>query len=421
MNNRFSITSYVGFYFCFLCYVYLDYISIFFISEGFRSSFNFFKFIESFILVLVLGFLIPITRVTVGSFFSTILFLFVFIPIAVLFSCADSSRYAFYSAFSPALFIMFCTNYLSNKNLNFTVPHIKKSYTMGIYLISSIIALFIAKIIFSGSILNLNFDISKVYDVREEQTGLLYDGVWGYLTNWSVKVFSICAIILSLYRKKYYVFIMLIVLQFVFFGVTTHKSTFFYAIMAVGTYFLSMRYDANIKIVKYSIVAITASFLLAVIFDNVIVGSFALRRAIFVPAYLHYVYFDFFTDNQFVYWSNSALSSFIDYPYHENTARVIGSYLGKPSMAANNGFIASGYMHAGLFGVAFYSFSLFLVLFFLDYFRKNLPVNVIVAFSVAPIISVLTSSDLVTSLLTHGLLIMLLFVYLLSSNPTGKN
>jgi hypothetical protein len=259
-----------------------------------------------------------------------------------------------------------------------------------------------------------------VYVYREEQTSLLYSGIWGYLTNWVIKVFSICAIILSLYKKKYNFFLFLIFLQFIFFGITTHKSTFFYAVMAVGVYFLSMRNDANIILLKYSIIAVTGSFVLAVVFDNIIVGSFILRRAVFVPAYLHYVYLDFFSDNQFIYWSNNALSTFIDYPYHESSAKVIGAYLGKPDMAANNGFIASGYMHAGIFGIAFYTLTLFTIMFLLDYFRKNLPVNVIAAFSVAPITSVMTSSDLITSLLTHGLLMMLFIVYLLSSNSIEK-
>lgn len=56
--------------------------------------------------------------------------------------------------------------------------------------------------------------------------------------------------------------------------------------------------------------------------------SMFIRRVFFVPGKLSYDYFDFFAENHFIYWSNSFLSHFIEYPYSLPLAELIGNYEG---------------------------------------------------------------------------------------------
>ncbi len=74
------------------------------------------------------------------------------------------------------------------------------------------------------------------------------------------------------------------------------------------------------------------------------------RRLMFLPSLLDYCFFDFFNDN-YLYWSNSFLKFFIDYPYPEIAAKLIGdTYFDMPEMAANNGLISDGFSNAGFLG-----------------------------------------------------------------------
>lgn len=420
LSKKIRAILFLNLYFCFLLYVYVDYISVVFEYEGFSSDFDIIRFFEAFFLVNIISPFIVTDRKSTSTFFSTLLFLIVFIPIAALYVGSSEDRFAFYIAFFAVLYVCFIVYIFSKSNIFIKIPHVRAGTKIAIYVMVFFVLLFLIKMLLNGALFNINFDLTKVYELRDAQQALIYDGVWGYLTNWTVKVFSIALVIYSLYSRHYLVFLSLVLLQFVFFGVTTHKSTFFYVVVSVVIYYFLKRDDANYSFIKIFVISIISSFLIANLLSNIYVGSFLLRRALFVPANLHFVYVDFFSQNNFVFWSNSILKSFVDYPYTTSTANVIGLYLGKPGLAANNGFIASGYMQAGVVGVAIYSIVLTKVFILFDMLRKSLPSNVIAAISIGPILSVLTSADLLTSLLTHGLLIVIIVSYFLNSKISKK-
>ena len=139
-----------------------------------------------------------------------------------------------------------------------------------------------------------------------------------------------------------------------------------------------------------------------------------IRRAFFVPAKLTFDYYDFFSSNPLVYWSSSITSSFIDYPYSTNTALLMGEYLGDSTTSANNSFLSTGYMHAGVPGMIFYGLFVGFLFRLVDALAKcRLPVWVSVSVIIIPSQALLTSSDLPTALLTQGFGISLFLLFLL--------
>jgi hypothetical protein len=157
---------------------------------------------------------------------------------------------------------------------------------------------------------------------------------------------------------------------------------------------------------------ISFSYFIFIIFDNNLYGSLFIRRVFFVPSFLTFTYYEFFSNEQFIFWSNSITSKFIEYPFDLYPAKLIGAYLGTDAHA-NNSFLSTGYMHAGIVGILFYSiiFSLILRLFdSIVYNQKFIWISVAVV--IIPIRSMISSADLPTALLTHGVFISLVLTVL---------
>ena len=107
------------------------------------------------------------------------------------------------------------------------------------------------------------------------------------------------------------------------------------------------------------------------------------------------------------------MSPFLTYPYDISLTHVIGQYIGYEGMGANNGYVSSGFAHAGYFGVLFYSFILGLLLKLInDMTYDKLPLWFSISISIGPLRTVLINSDLFTSMLTHGLFISLIIIFL---------
>ena len=116
-----------------------------------------------------------------------------------------------------------------------------------------------------------------------------------------------------------------------------------------------------------------------------------------------------------MYYSNSITSHFIEYPYAMSPALLIGDYLGARSYAINS-FLPTGFMRAGFFGMILYAFLFGLLLRLIESVaRYGVPVWMAVATMIIPSHALLTSADLPTALLTHGIGISSLLLFLLRS------
>jgi len=259
-----------------------------------------------------------------------------------------------------------------------------------------------------------NVDFSEVYKFREENSSLVGGGLLAYTNNWTFQVFSIYLISYALYYKRYFYVAALLLIQLYFFSIASHKSILFLPLLVFGSW-MYFRYSNSLLVLPIAFcLIIVVSIMSFYLFDDVWLSSLLSRRVFFVPANLCFVYFDFFSHNSQVYWSNSVLSALSAYPYGDlGVPYVIGDYLGRAGMGANNGYVSSGYAHAGLAGVLFYSVLIGLIIRLInDMTVYNMPIWVAVAISVVPLRNILLSSDLFTVMLTHGFGVAMILIYL---------
>ncbi len=291
------------------------------------------------------------------------------------------------------------------------LPTVKNGRRLAIFISLLFVLFLLAWYCMSG--VKYNLDFSKVYEFRENNAKLSSIGVLAYTNNWTYKIFNIFLITFALHYKKYLLLLLLLSFQVYFFAASAHKGVLFlpFIILSVYYYFRKTNSLTILPVAFTGILLITfASYYLL---NDIWLSSLFSRRLFFIPAHLTFVYFDFFSENPQIYWSNSVLSNFTTYPYDLSMSHVVGRYLGDEGMGANNGFIASGFAHAGLFGVILYSLIIGFILRFINDITYNiLPIWLAVGISVVPLRNLLISSDLFAVMLTHGFIVALILLFL---------
>jgi hypothetical protein len=146
------------------------------------------------------------------------------------------------------------------------------------------------------------------------------------------------------------------------------------------------------------------------------VNSYIIRRVIFTPAMLDSIFVNFFSSNEKYYWATSRFGSWaMESPYPVTAPYLIGEkYFSDPSMGANTGMIGSGFSNAGLYGVFLYSMVVGMLISSLNVYGKRIGHATVAAVSLVSVFYVVTTTDLTTAILSHGLLLLLVMLSLFS-------
>lgn len=375
---------------------------------GFELTLDLLKYVESWLIYLFFLYLFPKKFERPSNFFCAALLFIKILPLLVFYCFSDASREHLYVIASGAALI-----YILSRGRRLKLPFVKNGKNGVIFILWVGVMAVTFGFFKLGGYQLLNFNFLKVYEFRQASSEIFGGGSFAYLSNWAPKVFGPMLIAIYLFKKKYFTVFSIVVLHILWFGLSSHKGIALYPIMVVGVWFI-YRVSGMTSILAISL-ALIVSFSLAafIVFDDKIFGSMLIRRLFFVPSFLSFVYLDFFSQNQFVYWSNSLLSGFLSYPYEERPPVLISSFVGGDGYA-NNGLFASGYMHAGMLGVVFYAVVTGILFRLIDSLAcDNVPPWFLSCVFSVPVFTLLVSSDLPTTLLTHGLGIaaILVFVY----------
>lgn len=399
----------IGVVFRFLLEIsYRDFVHPVFEYAGFEMQPNFDKYIESWIMYIGALILIP-EKVSRPSHYIICIMFFVFIaPLLVYYGFADPDRWALYCVMTQYLIMI-----LVSKGRLVHVPVIRNGPALALGLNVLTVGVATAWMVASVGVSNFNLDLDAVYDFREEANNQIYSGALGYIAVWAATVSGPFILMLFLRRKNYMLAFGVFVLHAFWFSINTHKAVLFYPVLVVSIYIL-FKYSRATSIIPLTFSAVVALCLVDYFFTgSLFLSGMFIRRLFFVPSHLTFVYFDFFDDNPLVYWSNSFFTWFLNYPYNESIALVIGSYLGDSTLWANNSFFSTGYMHAGLLGIVLYGVVVGLILRILDSLAsKGIPLWGSLAITIVPFNNLATSADLPTTLLTHGLGYSIFVLYL---------
>ncbi len=312
----------------------------------------------------------------------------------------------------------------------FRVPSVNLHPMRGEALMLASLALVVMVIslqAFYGGLENFNLDIERVYEFRRESADNL-PAIFAYVYSNVSSVILPIIIVTAYINRSYVYFVGALALTIILFGMSHHKSVLFSPPVALFLYAsfnsrLISRYfpDVFIIIPSISIMEILFTRFFGYPGDISYLTSLIVRRVLFVPAMLDSKYIEFFSDNPFYYWSSSRFFSWATTSDYNLTAPfIIGyEYFRDLDTSANTGIVGSGFSNAGVPGVLAYSMATGLIIAFLNSVAERVGHAFVAAVSFVTIFNILSSADLLTSLLTHGLLLLL--IYLLVSPPSGSS
>ena len=269
-----------------------------------------------------------------------------------------------------------------------------------------------------GNVANFNLNLERVYDFRRNSAAEL-PWIFGYIySNISVAVIPVALSVAVLLRKNMLV-MFTILSSIILFGFTHHKSVFFtpLIVLVFCTLFSKMKSSVNIGwiFILIPIISLLEIYILKFLFVIETPGlftSYTVRRSLLVPPLIDSIYVDFFVNNAKYYWSTSKFSlGLIDSPSQLSAPFLIGSTVfGDQDMSANAGYLGSGFANAGVFGSASYAVFLGLLISALNSYGRLVGHVLVTSVSIILIVTVVTSTDPTTAILSHGLLALLLIL-----------
>lgn len=405
--------------FLLLQYSYSTFITKIWGYQGFLDFFSWGRFAYALVAIAISAVVLPVTK-RPSSFFLHLTLAIMLTPSLVAYAGSSlPDGFAIVSIFS-----FFTVNVISRVRLKpILLPILGPPAALGG--LCSILVIFVVSFAIYDGFQFINFDFTQVYALRDEVEENL-PGLYGYLTPIFTKaVVPVAVVIACIYRLRAAA-LTIAACSILLFAITTHKSMIFYPFVAAGIYYAGKgdRLTRNMIIVLSAIVLISLIDTYLYMAGQFSTGGWLtnlfVRRSLFTPSMLNYFYYDFFSTSPPYYWSQSRLTlGLVENPYPVAPPSLIGSvYFGASEMSANTGWIGSGMANAGVFGAILYSVGLGLLFSLIDSYGRIWGTTAVTAIGVVPIMTAITSADLVTLLLTHGMLVTL--VLLAIAAPAGR-
>lgn len=378
----------------------------------FELHFNVIKLVESYLLLLAIFIFMPKSSKKLSSITVELLILFSYIPMLTIFAFKDEVRIYMYAVTG-----FWITVFLLLHMPTIFLPSLKQAKIIcySVFISLSIIALVM---IYKYLGFSFNFDLTKVYHIRSRyvSTGV---PLTGYLFTWLGYIVNPVFFAIFVQRKKWICTAIVIFIQLLLFSVTGNKSFLFALPFVVVLMWIVTRKN----LLACTAIGLTAIILLGMLsyslMHDVWISSLFTRRALLVPAQLSFFYYDFFSNNDYTFLSQHRIfRTFLDYPYGRTPPHLIGEvYYNSPETGANNGIVADAYMNFGFIGFVLWSILLAIILRIIDSCSRGKNIKIVIGAIAMPVIT-LTNSALLTCLLTHGLLLALILLYLLPKEKT---
>lgn len=322
------------------------------------------------VLCAILFVFLPDEKKRPSSFFLKLIYLLIIIPMAVILGFSNENA-SFYILTCIGFAIVEWIVRLVDKEIGLPDSNLlTKCLIWGFYF--SIILVLVGIYKSNGMFTLEALNIYNVYNVRRR---FKLNKYVGYIFEWQYTVIIPFLIVRFLQKREYIKSLTFIGLQFVLYLYAGQKGILFIIPLTLFVYFVS-------KLKKFKELFITAFCGGTVIF---VIGGFAsrflnnlfdlfVRRVLLLPAWLKYLYFDFFQTNETMGLANTLWGKFLGVfqPYKEGIGYIISdAYFGLPEVNSNTGFIAEGIYRFGNIGVILVFLVLAFILLALDMFAQK--------------------------------------------------
>jgi len=368
------------------------------------------KIVESWVIFALLILLAPKRLRRLSDAFVAILLFGLITPLLSFYGLANQNRAHLYIVLLGYVLVL-----IFRKGRPFRLHVLKQGPLLSRTLVLLGAAGVTAWFVITGAYSYFQLDLRQVYEFRRLVGQDINVGVMSYVNVWAYKVFGPTLLAIALWRRSCILAVAALTLHVFWFGVSAHKAVLFYPFVILGVWYWFRRMRGLSVLPLAMAGVVVASTLLYVGFDYGFPASLFVRRVFYTPAKVVFDYYEFFGAREFVWWSNSITSAFLDYPYHLNPARLIGEWLGTDAHV-NASFLATGFMHAGAIGIILYGSIAGLLFRAIDSLaNRGIPLWVALSVVIIPSRSLLLSADLPTALLTHGIGIGMIILFLLRS------
>ena len=262
------------------------------------------------------------------------------------------------------------------------------------------------------------FSLSSVYDVRSLWAMESMPVIFRYL-------FSSCRGLLPLLfgiavcRKAYRDAVIVLFLVLMSFSIDGLKSAAFITLLTGCGVFVSWRN----KHISDGFLCITACGMLEYcLFDSYKIVDY-LRRVLAIPAQLNLFFYDYFSqaENPYDFFRQGLIGKFgFASPYDTIVYKIIGGeYYNDWEMLANNGLVSDAFYNLGWSGAVIMPILVVLLIKLISACSAGLPKQVLLGVTIAVTYWLITASFF-TLFLTHGVIILLIFLYFLPAINTNQ-
>lgn len=403
-----------------LCYNYKHYIVPVWGYYGFDLKPDDIKMSESVAMLFYLVLILPSKPRKPSDLLVHLFFLMPVLPMLVLYGLENLDRNYMYYVILAITILQLTKNIPTGSSSGSGVVSQKKLMIICLF-ISTIV---IISIIGFGGYKYFNLNIWKVYDYRRAAEANLPD-IYGYLSPPTGEIVLPFTILLAINNKKYSFALLGSIASILMFALTSNKGPLFYPFAIIGLFYIYKNKKILIILVSSFLLCIVASDVSLYLFDSDDVANLFIRRTVFIPAEINFKYYQFFSHHPLVYLSDSKITfGLVEYPFQLVPQKMLGEYYHNDNdMSLNTGWLGTGYMHFGEFGLIFFGFIIGLLLRLLDKLAYNKDKGLAASLVTIPFSELFMSSDIFTTLLTHGMFVafILLWAYndssLIRSNP----
>lgn len=400
---------------------------IFLVGE-FKVDFNLIKFIEGYFIILLTYLFLPQHEERVAQLLMHCLYVMMFIPVTTVYAFVNLNRLFMWltALFWVIVFIGYNLVFEKIKNRdskiidNKLTSFIKTNWEMINNVVFIFIYLFTLITLINSMGLLINFKISNVYQIRN----IYYNKVPAALEraiNWCAYVFFPYYFAYFVKKKRWLNLLLVVLLQLYYFSVTglkTYALVFFWVLLLM---FIVNKKDTF----RYIVCLFTGVTAISGIFYNVlnkhILVDAIIRRNLFLPARLSFYYYDFFSTHTLVKMSNSYLKFFFKYPYGKLGIgnQISAYYFNKPTMNSCNGVVADGYANFGIVGMLIWALIMVAIFVTIEYLAIQKDKQIIVSV-VAMSVIIFMNGELFTDLVTHGVLLSIIVIFLVPKGIVKK-
>lgn len=259
---------------------------------------------------------------------------------------------------------------------------------------------------------HMNFSLGNVYELRAQAKADSMPGIMRYLFGWA-RAALLVAIAYYASCKRYINVAVAFLALFLSFGYDGSKVILFSGVVIVLINTVpgkNLLQDSKIIVLGVAL-AVLLGNVGYLISGNYSLASYITRRTLYTPAHLNWAYYDYFLTRMPDYFRGSFLRHFGFSTPYPNLSLLIGAEYANNS-SANNGLFGDAYANLGAVGVVIMPILLIAFLGILD--RCTSELNGLFCLSIALYIALeLADSSFFASLLSHGLLIIVLLLTLI--------